>query len=80
LLKQEKQFFPFNPLLSKSVLQTRRKYFYLKKQAMLFLQLLPASLSWPTILTQSFSPFSSQDGQQVRRPNPTRATNLFSKI
>jgi hypothetical protein len=35
--------------------------------------------SWPT-RAQSFSPFSSQDGQQVCRPDPTRATNLFSKI
>jgi hypothetical protein len=32
------------------------------------------------LLAQSFSPFSSQDGRQVRRPDPTRATNLFSKI
>jgi hypothetical protein len=31
-------------------------------------------------LAQSFSPFSSRDGRQVRRPDPTRATNLFSKI
>jgi hypothetical protein len=31
-------------------------------------------------LAQSFSPFSSQDGRQVRRPDPTRVTNLFSKI
>jgi hypothetical protein len=31
-------------------------------------------------IAQSFSPFSSQDGRQVRRPDPTRATNLFSKI
>jgi hypothetical protein len=31
-------------------------------------------------IAQSFSPFSSRDGRQVRRPDPTRATNLFSKI
>jgi hypothetical protein len=31
-------------------------------------------------LAQYFSPFSSRDGRQVRRPDPTRATNLFSKI
>jgi hypothetical protein len=32
------------------------------------------------ILAQSFSPFSSRDGRQVCCPDPTRATNLFSKI
>jgi hypothetical protein len=30
-------------------------------------------------VAQTFSPFSSRDGRQVRRPDPTRATNLFSK-
>jgi hypothetical protein len=29
------------------------------------------------LLAQSFSPFLSQDGRQVCRPDPTRATNLF---
>jgi hypothetical protein len=33
-----------------------------------------------TEIAQSFSPFSSRDGRQVCRPDPTRATNLFSKI
>jgi hypothetical protein len=31
-------------------------------------------------IAQSFSPFSSRDGQQVCHPDSTRATNLFSKI
>jgi hypothetical protein len=35
---------------------------------------------WYFLLAQSFSPFSSCDGQQVCCPDPTRATNLFSKI
>jgi hypothetical protein len=32
------------------------------------------------LIAQSFSPFSSRDGRQVRRPDPTRVTSLFSKI
>jgi hypothetical protein len=39
----------------------------------------PTRFSSMTI-AQSFSPFLSWDGRQVRRPDPTRATSLFSKI
>jgi hypothetical protein len=38
------------------------------------------NLTTGTRIAQSFSPFSSQDGWQVCHPDPTRATNLFSKI